>query len=82
DFLTGAYLLTQKDVFLSKAEFCRIVCYLSDALDMVDLPPPAIWKPHKLWTGKQIISMLVRPNSTVDSRVNVQTEERFYTHSE
>lgn len=79
DFLTGAYLITQKDVFFSKAEFCRIVTYLSDALEQIDMPLPTIWKPHQLWTGKQVISMLVCPNSSVDARVNVESEERFYT---
>ena len=79
DFLTGADLITQKDVFFSRADFCRIVTYLSDALEHVEIPPPAIWKPHQLWTGKQVISVLVRPNSSVDARVNVESEERFYT---
>lgn len=81
DFLTGAYLLTQKDVFLSKGDFCKLVCFLSDANEHIEMPPPAIWKPRKLWTGKQVISVLVRPNSTVDARVNVESEERFYTEN-
>jgi DNA-directed RNA polymerase III subunit RPC1 len=79
DFLTGAYLLTQRDVFLTRDQFCRLACYLSDAAEHIDMPPPTIWKPRKLWTGKQVISILVRPNSTVDARVNVESEERFYT---
>lgn len=79
DFLTGAYLLTQKDVFLSKSEFCRLVAFLSDASEHVDLPPPTIWKPKCLWTGKQVISLLVRPNAGVTSFVNLESEEKFYT---
>ena len=79
DFLTGAYLLTQKDVFLNKTDFCRMVSHLSDAAEHIEIPPPAILKPHKLWTGKQVMSVLVRPNSSVNARVNVETQERFYT---
>jgi DNA-directed RNA polymerase III subunit RPC1 len=79
DFLTGAYMLTQKDTFLTKAEFCRLVAFLSDANEHIDMPPPTIWKPIPLWTGKQVISLLVRPNAKVNCRVNVESEERFYT---
>ena len=79
DFLTGAFLLTQRDVFLTRAEFCRLVSYMSDALDHIDMPPPAIYKPRRLWTGKQVISMLVCPNKLCKSWVNVETTEKFYT---
>lgn len=79
DFLTGAYVLTQRDTFLSKEQFCRLVAFLSDATEHIDLPPPTIWKPHRLWTGKQVISLLVRPNKQAKCTVNVESEERFYT---
>jgi DNA-directed RNA polymerase III subunit RPC1 len=80
DFLTGAYLLTQKDVFFTKANFCRVIAFLSDALEEIDMPLPSIWKPRKLWTGKQIISLLVRPNKKATSFVNLESEEKFYTN--
>jgi hypothetical protein len=121
------------DTFLTKASFCRLVAYLSDASEHVELPPPTIWKPIQLWTGwprrsscfiyytvlyvcmyvcmyvcvhhcsysaltciyicmyvnmyacvcryvgKQVISLLVRPNSSAKSLVNLESEERFYT---
>lgn len=79
DFLTGAYLLTQKDVFFTKGDFCRVVAFLSDAKEEVDMPPPSIWKPRQLWTGKQVMSLLVKPNKHVTSEVNVESEEKFYT---
>lgn len=79
DFLTGSYLLTQKDVFLSKEEFCRLVCYFSDAGEHIDMPLPTIFKPRPLWTGKQVISLLVRPNKAKLCTPHVESEERFYT---
>ena len=82
DFLTGAYLLTKRDVFFTREEFCRLVAYLADAEEEVDMPLPSIIKPRMLWTGKQLMSMLVRPNSTVKSFVNVECEEKFYTNSD
>eukprot|EP00981_Chlorochromonas_danica_P010917 scaffold3535_cov162-Ochromonas_danica.AAC.3 len=79
DFLTGAYLLTQKDTFLTKAEFCRLVCYFSDASEHIDMPLPTILKPRPLWTGKQVFSLLVRPNKATNCTPNVESEERFYS---
>lgn len=79
DFLTGAYLLTNKNTFLSKEEFCRLVCYFSDASEHIDLPPPAVLRPKPMWTGKQVFSLLVRPNALSACMPNVESEERFYS---
>lgn len=65
DFLTSAYLLTSKDVFYTREQFGQLVAYMGDALDAVALPPPAILAPQELWTGKQLFSLLVRPNADV-----------------
>ena len=55
--------MTSKDVFYSRSAFCQLIGYLGDACEAVDLPTPAILKPLELWTGKQLFSMLVRPNA-------------------
>ena len=73
DFLTGSYMLTQKDVYFDKSQFCRLIAYLTDANELIHMPPPAIYKPRILWTGKQVITMLVKPNT-----VNLESEEKFY----
>lgn len=52
DFLTAAYLITQKDHFLNWEEFLRNCAYFGDGLEHIDIPPPAIIKPVELWTGK------------------------------
>jgi len=80
DFLTGAYLLTRRDVFFTREEFCRLCTYLGDAAEHIDLPLPTIVKPRALWTGKQLMSILVRPNASINSLVNVECEEKFYTN--
>ena len=51
DFLTASFLLTSKDTFLTRAEFCHLVGYMGDALDDIDLPTPAVIKPVELWTA-------------------------------
>lgn len=38
------------------------VSKLQDGLEHIDLPPPAIMKPCELWTGKQAINVMLRPN--------------------
>jgi hypothetical protein len=64
DFLTSSFLLTSKDRFYTRAEVGQLACFMGDGLDAVDLPQPALLKPLELWTGKQIFSVLVRPNSS------------------
>ncbi|XP_067671207.1 DNA-directed RNA polymerase III subunit RPC1-like isoform X3 [Haliotis asinina] len=85
DFITGAYLVTQKDVFFDRSRACQLVSSMLAAKDMkikIDLPPPAIWKPCKLWTGKQIFSLLMRPNKSCPVKANLRTKGKNYTKDE
>ena len=43
------------------------------------MPPPAILKPVELWTGKQVISVMLRPNKYSNVIVNCNLKERNYT---
>lgn len=85
DFITGAYLLTQKDTFFQKNDACRLaVCILAgpDSSMIVDLPPPAILKPVELWTGKQIFSLIMRPSADCPIKTNLKTKGKAYTSGE
>lgn len=62
DFLSGTYLLTHKDTFLTRERFCLYCCYFTDGKAHIDIPPPTILKPVELWTGKQVFNTLLRPN--------------------
>nr|CAB3265029.1 DNA-directed RNA polymerase III subunit RPC1-like [Phallusia mammillata] len=65
DFITAAYLLTQKDVFFSKPQIMQIIAYIiagEDRQTKIDLPAPAILKPCVLWSGKQLFSLILKPN--------------------
>ncbi|KYK64631.1 DNA-directed RNA polymerase III RPC1, partial [Toxoplasma gondii TgCatPRC2] len=79
DFLSSSYMLTHKDVFLTRDQFCLICSYFTDGLSRVDLPPPTILKPVELWTGKQVISVLLRPNRNSFVMVNFQLKEREFS---
>ncbi|CAG7825815.1 unnamed protein product [Allacma fusca] len=79
DFLTGAYLLTNKNAFFHKYEAERIIMMgASELQEFVQLPPPSILKPVPLWTGKQIISTIFRPNKLSNIRLNLRTKGKNY----
>ncbi|KAF9991179.1 hypothetical protein BGZ75_002806 [Mortierella antarctica] len=78
DFITASYLITQKDLFYDRAQFVQICSYLGDAELKIDIPPPAIWKPAQRWTGKQIISVLLKPNKSSKVLVNLEAKTRSY----
>lgn len=79
DFLTTSYLLTQKDMFLNRSQVMQFCGYFCDANERIDLPPPAILKPVEMWTGKQIIGILLRPNRKCQVVVNTTVKARNYS---
>jgi len=56
DYITGAYLLTRKDTLLDKNIASRLA-YLAGYKG--ELPEPAVLKPNKYWTGKQLVSIFL-----------------------
>lgn len=82
DFITGGYLLTRKDQFFTKSQVMflagQILCG-EDANQRIDIPPPALLKPRRLWTGKQIFSLILRPNRSCKIRVNLTAKGKNYT---
>jgi len=74
DFITASFLLSRKDRFFDRRQFTQICCYLADADMQIDIPPPVIWKPVRLWTGKQIFNVLMRPNKQSKILVNVESK--------
>uniref|UniRef100_A0A2P2LRP6 DNA-directed RNA polymerase n=1 Tax=Rhizophora mucronata TaxID=61149 RepID=A0A2P2LRP6_RHIMU len=79
DFLTSSFLITRKDTFYDRAAFSLMCTYMDDGVDVVDLPTPAILKPVELWTGKQLFSVLVRPNANVRVYLNLAVKEKSYS---
>lgn len=77
DFITGSYLISHKDSFFNRAELNQVLSMMSDANLHFDVPPPAIFKPVRLWTGKQVFSLLIKPNH--ESRVVVNLDAKAKT---
>ncbi|EGY15512.1 hypothetical protein D7B24_008339 [Verticillium nonalfalfae] len=78
DFITAAYLLSGKDRFFDRKTFTYIVMHMMDGITHLDLPPPAILKPQALWTGKQVFSMMLRPNKECQVKINLDAKCREY----
>ena len=81
DFITASYLITQRDVFMDRSKFCQTVSHMCWPADVrIDLPTPAIIHPVCLWTGKQVMTMLLRPNNDPQwPLVNLILKARCYT---
>ncbi|XP_038972862.1 DNA-directed RNA polymerase III subunit 1 isoform X1 [Phoenix dactylifera] len=82
DFLTSSFLVTRKDTFYDRASFSLMCSYIGDAMDPIDLPTPALIKPIELWTGKQLFSVLIRPNANTRVFLNLIVKEKIYSKSE
>jgi DNA-directed RNA polymerase III subunit RPC1 len=74
DFITASFLLSRRDRFFDRQQFTQIASFLGDAELKIDIPPPAIWKPVRLWTGKQIFNLLMRPNKESNVLVNLEAK--------
>ena len=74
DFVTASFLLSQRDRFFDRQQFTQICSYFADADLHIDIPPPTILKPQRLWTGKQIFNVLMRPNKQSKVLVNVESK--------
>ena len=78
DFITGCYLLTRRDTFYDRSEFTQICAYLHDGDLQIDLPHPTIIKPVRLWTGKQIFNVLMRPNKDSKILINLECKNKTF----
>nr|WPS94681.1 DNA-directed RNA polymerase III subunit RPC1 [Naematelia aurantialba] len=74
DFITASFLLSRRDRFFDRQQFTQICAYLGDGELKIDLPPPTIWKPVRMWTGKQIFNLLMRPNKQSKVLVNLEAK--------
>jgi DNA-directed RNA polymerase III subunit RPC1 len=81
DFVTAAYLLSSLDNFYDRKTFIATCLGMLEDDTRLDLPPPSIVKPEALWTGKQIFSVLMRPNYKSNIRVNIDAQCRDFKNT-
>jgi len=65
DALLGCRLLSKRDTFLTRNQVMNLMMWIPNEKGVV-LPPPAIFKPQQLWTGKQVFSMFL-PQINLDA---------------
>lgn len=63
DALLGISLFTLRDTFLTKEQVMNLIMWVDDWDGQ--LPMPAIMKPQPLWTGKQLISLIIPKKITM-----------------
>lgn len=80
DSLLAARLFTQRNVFLNRAQLMQLLMWTPLSRDRLAgrLPQPCIVHPEPLWTGKQIVSLLLPKKLHVKPSSNnfVPDEER------
>lgn len=74
DVLLGIKLLTLRDTFVNKEDLFNILMWIEKWNG--EIPKPAIIKPKPLWTGKQIISMVIPEINYIKN--NEADEKTFY----
>ena len=80
DFLITCYFITQKDYFLDRTHFMRYCAYFNDGIEKVEIPPPTILKPKELWTGKQLFSVILKPNKSYNNIIiNLKNKSKSYS---
>ena len=67
DSLLGVQKMTKRDVFLKKDLMMNLLMWVEDWDGRI--PPPAIYKPEELWTGKQIMSLIL-PKINLKGKAN------------
>ena len=86
DSLLGIYLFTLRDTFLTREQIMNLVIWIegSDTKEDLDgallpgqLPMPAILKPVPLWTGKQVMSMVI-PSKISSENYKDKTRDNIF----
>lgn len=83
DFLTGAYLLTSKNVFLTRQKFAQLCSYVCGGEFCKIRVEPAVISPVELFTGKQVFEFLIEfsiSKKTVSSpnKINLKAKNRSF----
>lgn len=70
DSLLATRLLTMRDAFLTRSQVMHLLMYAPISFADMRLPQPAIVKPEPLWTGKQLVSLLMPESLTLELSAN------------
>ena len=68
DFISGSYLLTRKDTYLSASEVGKIIAYTDYK---GEIPSPSKIDPEPMWTGKEVFSLFLPQDFSFVTRANI-----------
>ena len=69
-------MLTQRDLFLELDEVMQLLMWVEHFDGKI--PPPAIIKPKPLWTGKQMISLIMPKVNFERDRPSPKTSDPYF----
>ncbi|KAL2210483.1 DNA-directed RNA polymerase II largest subunit [Sarocladium strictum] len=69
DSLAGAYKICRRDTFLTKEQVMNLMLWVPNWDGVI--PQPAIVKPRPRWTGKQILSMVIPDEISIQQGNNI-----------
>ena len=71
DHIVSGVLLTSKDTFFEREEYLQLVYTATSSLKRFIQIPPCILKPKPLWSGKQVISSLLKAIAEDKAQLNL-----------
>ena len=77
--LAGIFFSNFPFILLNLIELNFYVSKDNEVNMVIKLPPPCIQKPAALWSGKQIFSLILRPNPSDPIKVNLRTRGKNYS---
>nr|XP_027193932.1 DNA-directed RNA polymerase II subunit rpb1-like [Dermatophagoides pteronyssinus] len=66
DTLIGVTLMSDKNIFVTKKELMSLCLQVEGWSG--EIFPPTVWKPQKLWTGKQLFTLCLLSNNNIRIR--------------
>jgi DNA-directed RNA polymerase beta' subunit len=86
DFLSCAFLLSRRDRFFTRAQMTQMCWHMLGVEGRAErivlhLPMPTIVRPVQLWTGKQLVEVMLCPNRAERARVNINLVAKTKTLS-
>jgi DNA-directed RNA polymerase II subunit RPB1 len=89
DSIVGWFFLTRQNTFLTRTQVMDLCMQIQYAVDgkppnfgSARIPPPAILKPTPLWTGKQLMSMLLPKSMNLKRKVRDLDDDDCMDRSE
>ncbi len=79
DHILSGVLLTKRDTFFTREDFIQLVymaCLEDNSHVPIRIPPPTMWKPRPVWTGKQVITTVLDHLTYGKAKLNMESKSK------